>query len=59
MPGKPVLQMQQLLQMAEDSASDETLSSDGSMTHPVHDYCQEELDSVELDFRIDRRQNLF
>lgn len=38
---------------AEDSASDETLSSDGSMTHPVHDYCQEELDSVELDFRIE------
>ena len=50
MPGKPVLQMQQLLQMQK---TDETLSSDGSMTHPVHDYCQEELDSVELDFRIE------
>ena len=38
---------------AEDSASDEMLSSDGSMTHPVYDSCQEELDSVELDFRIE------
>ena len=25
----------------------------GSMTHPVYDSCQEELDSVELDFRIE------
>lgn len=58
-PREPVLQIPQLLQMRKDSASDEMLSSDGSMTHPVYDSCQEELDSVELDFRTSRRQNPF
>ena len=33
--------------------SDESHTFDNIMTHPVYDSCQEELDSVELDFRIE------
>ncbi len=33
--------------------SDESHTFDNTMTHPVYDSCLEELDSVELDFRIE------
>lgn len=33
--------------------SDKTLSSDNSMIHPVYDCCLEDLDNVELEFRIE------
>ena len=36
-----------------NTVPDKIFSSDNSMTHPVYDCCLEELDSVELDFRIE------
>ena len=38
---------------SNEDTSDKCPSSDNTMTHPIYDCCLEDLDSIELDFRIE------